>query len=644
MSRWTAALGAIIRGRTVSFRVWAPSAGSVTLVVEDPAAASPLRHQMVRDERGYYFLDVAGLSAGTRYGYAVDGSAPLPDPASRSQPDGPNALSALVDPAAFAWDDETWTGRPVTELVIYELHVGAFTPEGTFAAAAAQLPRLHGLGITAIELMPVAEFPGTRNWGYDGVSLYAPAHVYGSPDDLRRFVERAHHIGLAVLLDVVYNHTGPDGSYLSAFSPFYFSDRHQSPWGRGLNFDGPHAAAVREFFIENALHWVHEYHFDGLRLDATHAIEDDSPTHVVAELTARVKASVNGRHVQVIAEDHRNLAAMIAPPEDAGWGLDAVWADDFHHQIRRRTAGDADGYFRDYSGTTRDIAATIAHGWFFTGQWSTHLQAHRGTDPSGLPPARFVFCLQNHDQIGNRALGDRLHHRVDLATYRAASALFLLLPQTPLLFMGQEWAASSPFLYFTDHQPWLGQLVTEGRRREFQSFAAFASPDAAASIPDPQAKATFDASTLSWGECETEPHASIWRLYQSLLALRHSVLAPGASPDASSASAPDEQTVLVGRTGVGAEPVLVVTRFSPGIADLRGTDWARRAPRWRTLLTTEDAAYAAGALCPSIDDDDGLRIHFRTAATVVLIGRTSSACEPPSDQSRDGNATTSEGA
>jgi maltooligosyltrehalose trehalohydrolase len=566
--------------------------------------------------------DCAELPAGSRYGYLLDGEGPFPDPASRFQPDGVHGASMIVDPAAFAWTDGGWSGVPLTDLVIYELHVGTFTSAGTFASAAERLDDLRELGITAIELMPVADFAGSRNWGYDGVALFAPARCYGTPDDLRRFVDRAHAAGLAVLVDVVYNHTGPDGSYLGRFSPFYFSQRHNSPWGAGMNFDGEHSPAVREFFIENAQHWVHEYHMDGLRLDATHAMRDDSSLHFVAELAGRIGASAGGRRVHVIAEDHRNLAAIVTPTARRGWGLDAVWADDFHHQMRRRLAGDSDGYYMDYSGTSADIAATIRQGWFFTGQHSAHFGAPRGTDASGIDPARFVVCLQNHDQVGNRAFGERLHHQIELAAFRAASALLLLLPETPLLFMGQEWAASSPFQYFTDHEPSLGRLVTEGRRREFGTFAAFGDAAAIDLIPDPQALSTFEASCLDWAERDQPSRAAMLRLYQALLAFRRQELDPATAADAGTAQALDEDTVAFRRVGRDGQPVLVVARLT-GTADVAVTDGALVAGglHWVTVLTTEDDPFAPAPQPPHVDAGrNEPLIRFAGPAAVVLRG------------------------
>ena len=516
---WSPTLGAWPEGGRIHFRVWAQTSGTVEVVSwgdERPRPSLELKPAL----DGTFAGASTDFRPGDQYGYRLDGEGPYPDPASRCQPQGVHGPSQIVDPGCFAWSDSSWPGLPRDDLIIYELHVGTFSSDGTFAGAANHLPDLARLGVTAIELMPVADFPGRRNWGYDGVDLFAPARCYGTPDDLRRLVDRAHALGIAVLLDVVYNHFGPDGSYLSRFSPAYLSDRHRTPWGPAVNLDGPGSEMVRAFFIENALHWIHEYHLDGLRMDATHAMADDGPRHFLAELSARVREHAPGRPIHLIAEDHRNLAEMLRPESDGGWGLDGVWSDDFHHQLRRLLTGDDDGVYRDFAGTIPDLVTTLNRGWLFTGQYSIHRGKPRGTAPAGLPLRRFVFCIQNHDRIGNRAFGERLNHQVDASTFRAASTLLLLSPETPLLFMGQEWAASSPFLFFSDHEPELGQKVREGRLREFRSYRAFQEPHALDLIPDPQDEATFRSSHLDWSERDREPHASTLRMYRALLGLR----------------------------------------------------------------------------------------------------------------------------
>jgi maltooligosyltrehalose trehalohydrolase len=620
MSR-AASLGAVIDDGGTSFRVWAPGARMVEVVVESGARAGT-RMLLAPAHDGLHEALVPGIRAGDRYRLSLDGLPPLPDPASRYQPEGVHGPSQVVDPCRFRWTDQAWESVALEDLVLYELHVGTFTREGTFAAATRRLPDLRDLGVTAVELMPVADFPGERNWGYDGAALFAPARCYGTPDDLRRLVDAAHGLGLAVHLDVVYNHFGPDGAYAVAFSPRFFSSSHRSPWGAGINLDGEGSAGVRSFFVENALHWIREYHVDGLRLDATHALVDEGPRHFLAELAQRVRADVGDCTVLLIAEDSRNLAHMVRAEREGGWGLDAVWADDLHHQVRRILAGDREGYFADFSSAVGDLATTLRQGWFFTGQYSTYEGGPRGTDPAGIPPRRFVVCIQNHDQVGNRALGERLHHQADLAAYRAASALLLCAAQTPLLFMGQEWAASTPFRFFTDHAPELGSLVTAGRREEFKRFPSFSSPSARERIPDPQDPVTFEGSRLRWEERAGEPHASMWRLYRALLRLRRSepALRDGRA-DGIGAQALDEGTLLLRREPERGAPLVAVVRLVgagtvvlPGSA-LRGAG----ADSWSVILSTEDEPFAPDPRPPRVElADDTLRVQFPRPATVIL--------------------------
>ncbi|HEY8551757.1 MAG TPA: malto-oligosyltrehalose trehalohydrolase, partial [Vicinamibacterales bacterium] len=556
------------------------------------------------------------LPAGTTYWYRLDGRGPFPDPASRYQPHGVFGMSSIVDPRGFTWHDDEWRGIELGQAVIYELHVGAFTPDGTFAAATARLPELARLGVTAVELMPLADFAGDRNWGYDGVSLFAPARCYGTPDDLRAFVDTAHRLGLAVLVDVVYNHFGPAGAFHREFSPHYYSEA-SSPWGQAINLAGEGSGHVRAFFIENALMWLHEYHMDGLRLDAIHALHDEPGEPFVDALVRAVRERGPARSVLVTAEDDRNLRRLLLPAAEGGAGLDAVWADDFHHQVRRALAGDRDGYYADFTGSMEDLATTIRHGWFYRGQPSAYRNAPRGSDTEGVPRARFIYCVQNHDQIGNRAYGDRLHHTIDLPSWRAASTLLLCAPATPLLFMGQEWAASSPFLYFTDHEPELGVLVTRGRRAEFSRFEAFRDPVAAATIPDPQAESTFERSRLDWTERGREPHASVLRLYEALLALRKMLQPLGSAPDTIDARALDGDTIGVVRRGASMTMVAVERMRGAGtvVVPLEGSR------RWRVQLTTEEPAYAPDPQAIGMDLQEATAtIAFSRPGAVVLIG------------------------
>jgi maltooligosyltrehalose trehalohydrolase len=619
-SVWRPSLGAFFGAAGVSFRVWAPTTDHVDLLLNH-GGATPRCERLHRSGEGTFAGTFDTVRPGDLYMYRLDGEGPYPDPCSRFQPLGVHGPSAIIDPSEFEWSDREWQGVPLERAVIYELHVGAFTPAGTFAGLAAQLPYLAELGVSAIQLMPVAEFPGTRNWGYDGVSLFAPCRQYGTPHDLRRLVDSAHRTGLAVLFDVVYNHFGPDGAYGGVFSPFYRSPRHHSPWGAAINLDGEHSDAVRAFFIENALHWLHEYHADGLRLDATHWLQDDSTRHFVAELADRVRESANDRTVLLVSEDDRNLATIVRRPQEGGWGLDAVWADDFHHHVRRRSAGDCDGYYQDYSGAMADLAATLRQGWFYCGQYSEYAGAPRGTRPVGVPLERMIFCLQNHDQIGNRPFGRRLNHQIEPALFRALSALLLFAPETPLLFMGQEWAASTPFLFFTDHNPELGRLVTEGRRREFARFQAFADEATRARIPDPQAATTFDASRLHWDERVLDPHAGMLNLYRALLGLRRTeqALKSGARFDVVEL---DDNGLALARARTGGDALLLVAWLGGSGAyeyDLHGPTIA--GGRWNLMLSTGEARFRSAAEstpAPEITEPDPLVVTFHGPAAVIL--------------------------
>jgi maltooligosyltrehalose trehalohydrolase len=573
---------------------------------------------MPATDDGVFELTVPGVTPGQRYSYRIDGSMPRPDPASRCQPEGVHGPSEVIDPSRYQWHDAAW--RPASrDLVIYELHVGTFTPEGTCAGVTSRLEYLRDLGITAIELMPVADFGGSRNWGYDGVSLYAPSRAYGSPDDLRALVDAAHGLGLAVLLDVVYNHLGPEGAYLPQFYPDYLNASHQTPWGAAVNLDGEGSAPVRRFIFDNALHWIREYHIDGLRLDSTHALVDESPRLFMREFADTVRSGA-GRPVLLFAEDFRNLSDIVGTDAESGWGFDGVWADDFHHAIRRIVAGDCHGYYADFTGTAGELARTIRQGWLYTGQHSLYHRCPRGTDPSAIPMHRFVVCLQNHDQIGNRAVGDRLHHAIDEPTWRALSVILQTSPMTPLLFMGQEWAASTPFRYFTDLEPGLGRQVTEGRRLEFRDFPEFADPAAREAIPDPQSAATFESSRLCWNELESPRHARVLELYRALLRLRRGNRALGASDAlAGDAFAPDDESLVIVRQGSGGEKWLIAARLrGGGPMDLdRGVSLSE-GRSWSVVMTTEDPAFAADPCPPLIDVSAPGRIGFARPGAVIL--------------------------
>jgi maltooligosyltrehalose trehalohydrolase len=612
----TTEIGAVAQDGGVLFRLWARGRETVEVVLFD-GDAERQRHGLAPEGNGWFSAFVPGIGAGARYKYRIDGEGPFPDPASRFQPEGVHGPSEVVD-LVYPWRTTDWQGRSLEEMVIYELHVGTATAEGTFEGLISRLPYFRSLGVTAIELMPVADFPGDRNWGYDGVSLWAPARAYGRPEDLQRLVDAAHEEGLTVILDVVYNHLGPDGNYLGVYSSDYFTERHHTPWGSAINFDGRDARPVRDFFVQNALYWIHQFQIDGLRLDATHEIFDDSEVHILRELAERVEESLPaGRKVILFAENEHNDASLVAPPSEGGCGLDGIWADDLHHQLRRALAGDHEGYYADYSGTVNDIAQTLRRGWFFEGQPAPTTGKRRGTVVDEMPYAAFVQCIQNHDQIGNRAFGERLNHDIDLALFRAASTLILLTPATPLLFMGQEWAASSPFLFFTDHSPELGRLVTEGRRAEFAGFSTFADEAVREQIPDPQATETFLDSKLKWDERKREPHDGVLQLYKDVLALRatHPAL-QARSRESVRVEAPGSDYLVMRRDG--AQGALVVI-FNPGgrlELDLGELDLTRQH-EWRLRLSSEDRRYGG-------EDGvalDGKRLTMAGPGAVVIESR-----------------------
>ncbi len=529
MSRHAMPFGATLRddGRT-DFRLWAPAAREVALALGED------RHVPMQAANGWHEALAVDAAPGTHYRFDVGNGLLVPDPASRHNPDDVHGASAVVDPRAYRWNDEAWRGRPWHEAVVYELHTGTFTPEGTFKAAAARLPELAQLGITAIELMPVADFPGRRGWGYDGVLHFAPDAAYGTPDDLKAFVDAAHGLGLMVLLDVVYNHFGPEGNYLHVYCPQFFNEAHHTPWGAAINFDGEHSETVRDFYRHNALYWVEEFHFDGLRMDAVHAIHDSSPRHIAGEIGDALRSGPGARRqVHLVLEHDGNRSSLLERGVD-GQPLfaSAQWNDDLHHAAHVLLTGESDGYYGDYAdGPIGRFARALAQGFVYQGQPS----AHRGNVPHGepsghLPPSAFVSFVQNHDQIGNRAMGERLSDLANPARLDAVYACLLLSPHVPMLFMGEEFAASTPFLYFCDFGPELAQAVSNGRRNEFARFAAFADPDARARIPDPNAEATFLSSKLRWDEREQGPHAARLALVRQLLAVRREWLVPHIDP------------------------------------------------------------------------------------------------------------------
>jgi maltooligosyltrehalose trehalohydrolase len=519
----------VIPGGAV-FRLWAPADVTVDLMFDNGQGEQ--RIPADRDNEGFRAAVVPLARPGHRYQWAVhtkNGEVRVPDPASRSNPDGVHAMSALVDANAFVW--EPWGGRPWHEVVAYELHVGTFTPEGTFAAATRQLATLADTGITCIQLMPLASFPGRFGWGYDGVLPYAPQATYGTPEELKTFVLEAHRLNLMVMLDVVYNHFGPDGNYLSLYAPDFFTERHPTAWGAGINFDGERCGPVREFFIHNALYWLHEFQFDGLRFDAVHAMVDDSPEHILEELSRRARPHCAGRHIHLVLENDCNEPARLSAAPRPG-RFDGQWSGDFHHTLHVHLTREHDGYYSEYAPEPLPmLARVLTRGFARTG--SPHLSAEHShaRDPrrdfdGHVPLPTAVNFLHNHDQIGNRAFGKRLSQLIAPAPMRLCTALLLLSPHTPLLFMGEEWGAATPFLYFAD---WTGELriaVVEGRRREFAQFPQFADPEVRDRIPDPCDESTMQRCRLDWAASEEPAQRAVRDQHRELLTLRKNELAP----------------------------------------------------------------------------------------------------------------------
>ena len=510
----TLACGASLVETGVHFRVWAPDTERVEVVFDDSSIA-PVA--LAQESKGYFSGSSAQAGVGTRYRYRLDDGEPLPDPYSRFQPEGPHGPSMVVDPSTYSWRDDEWRGLDPAGQIFYELHIGTFTQEGTYAAAAEHLESLRELGITAIELMPVAEFAGVRGWGYDGVDWFAPYHCYGSPDDLRALVDRAHQIGLGVILDVVYNHLGADGNYLPTFSSEYFTDRHSNDWGQTINY---YCEAVRRFAIDNAAYWISEFHFDGLRLDAVQSVHDADYPKLLVDLVTAARAAAGSRQIVISAEDYLQRADLVRPVEEGGAGLDYVWNDDFHHAARVALTGNRGGYFVKYRGSAQELLWTVRRGYLFQGQLDTWRGQPRGTPTRGVSPARFIGFTQNHDQVANTLNGQRLHTLTSPARARAMAAVLILGPHTPLIFMGQEFDASTPFTYFADYAGVVATELWKGRRRELAQFEQYAGEGAQAEIPDPSAEDTFARARLD--AAERNRRGSTWQLHRDLIALRRS--------------------------------------------------------------------------------------------------------------------------
>jgi len=559
-----------------SFLVWAPHVSRVEVCITEPRERKIPMHAL---GRGYFHAIAEGVSTGALYRYHLDGEKERPDPASRYQPRGVHGPSQVVDDQ-FGWDDSRWRGLPLENYVFYEIHVGTFTPEGIFEAIIPRLPALKRLGITAIELMPVAQFPGERNWGYDGAYPYAVQASYGGSSGLKALVNACHLNGIAVVLDVVYNHLGPEGNYLGDFGP-YFTDLYKTPWGQAINFDEAGSDEVRRYFIENALQWITDFHVDALRLDAIHAIVDLAARPFLEELAAAVHTRANelGRQIHLIPESNRNDARVVSDPQAGGWGFDAVWNDDFHHSLHVLLTGEQDGYYEDYSGTD-DLASCYRDGFFYAGRYSKFRQKRYGNSSKHVPAKRFVVFSQNHDQVGNRRLGDRLSKSLSFEQLRLAAGSTLLSPYLPLLFMGEEYGETVPFQYFVSHEDKsLLEAVRRGRKDEFARFGWTGE------IPDPQHESTFLSSKLNWDLQTEDRHRTLWHFYQELLRLRRE-MPPLAQLDKNALevmSFANHKVISVRRWNASAE-ILIVLHF-----DQAPTDLTLPIPPGRWLKTLDSA-------------------------------------------------------
>ncbi|NIR46776.1 MAG: malto-oligosyltrehalose trehalohydrolase [Gemmatimonadetes bacterium] len=607
--RWSLNRGATMRSDgTVSFAVWAPSVERLSVVVRPDDREEEV--ELSRDGGGVWRGTASGLERGHDYVYRLDGARDRPDPVSRHQPAGVHGPSRIVAPGAFEWTDGDWRGLEMADLIIYELHVGTFTPAGTFTGVAERLPYLRELGVTAIELMPVAQFPGRRNWGYDGVHPYAPQDSYGGPDGLRRLVDAAHREGLGVILDVVYNHLGPEGNYLSEFGP-YFTDRYVTPWGKAINFDGPDSDEVRRYFIDNARYWIREFHIDGLRLDAVHAIYDFGAVHILEEIGAAVhaEAASPGRRGLVIAESDLNDPRLTRSAERGGYALDAAWSDDFHHAVHAALTGEGRGYYVDF-GDVSDVAKAVRDRFVLDGRYSKFRRRRHGTAAGDVPADRFVVFIQNHDQVGNRAQGERLSSLVSFEQRKLAAALLFLSPYVPLIFMGEEYGDEAPFLYFVDHgDEELLEAVRRGRQRE---FARFEWGDA---IPDPGDAKTFERSRLDPDAADRSPHSELLDLYREAIAVRRAepALRPGAARvEVESDPEAGWISLLLSHEERGALAV-----FNLGGATA-GPEIVIPAGVWERRLATDDRAYGGpGAETPAALVSEGGK-----AVDVLMAGHS----------------------
>jgi len=600
----------------VHARVWAPKHRSVELVLEGGAGGRSRPVPLMAEENGWFSGLIDGAAHGSLYRFRLDDDPTLlPDPASRFQPRGPHGPSQIIDPS-FPWTDTEWPGVRLQGQVVYEMHFGTFTPEGTFLAAIDRLPLLVDIGVSLLELMPVAEFPGRFGWGYDGVDLFAPFHRYGKPNDLRAFVDRAHSLGLGVILDVVYNHLGPDGNYLTRFSEDFFTSRYQNEWGEALNFDGPGSGPVRQFFAANAAHWISEYHLDGLRLDATQSMHDSSPDHILSLLEKTCRRAAGKRKILLISENEPQDCRLLRGRDAGGLALDASWNDDFHHSAMVSLLGRNPAYYTDHHGSPQEFVSAVRRGYLFQGQRYAWQRKRRGTPSSGLSPSRFVIYLQNHDQIANSDTGRRVHQLAHPGRVRALTALTLLAPSTPMLFQGQEFGASSPFLYFADHTPELAARVREGRVQFLAQFDNIAADDVRPRLPVPDAESTFKACKLDWSE--RDRHGSFVALHRDLLRLRRTMPVLASQPSVDGAVLGAHAFVLRW-FGSSRDDLILLVNLGPDVREpsipeplLAPTEGSR----WKLIWSSEHPDYG-GAGTPSPDTENGWVIPGESA---LLLG------------------------
>jgi maltooligosyltrehalose trehalohydrolase len=615
-------IGAEVSRAGTHFRVWAPKRKRVDVVLLSGPGA-PGCVALKPEPEGYFSGLVPAARSATRYRFRLDGNDAwsFPDPASRYQPDGPHGDSEVVDPR-YQWTDHRWKGPKLQGQVLYEMHIGTFTQEGTWSAAAAQMEELSKAGITTVEVMPIAEFPGRFGWGYDGVGLFAPTWLYGTPHQLRAFVDAAHRRHIAVILDVVYNHLGPDGNYLSEFSEDYFSGKHTTDWGEAINFDDTNCGPVREYFSTNAGYWIKEFHFDGLRLDATQNIYDNSSVHILKEITRRVRAAARPRSTLMVAENEPQDGELARPAERGGYGMDALWNDDFHHSAMVALTGRSEAYYTDYRGSAQEFISAAKHGFLYQGQWYSWQNQRRGTPVLDLPPEAFITFIQNHDQIANSATGLRIHSQSSPGAYRAFTALLLLGPGTPMLFQGQEFAASKPFRYFSDHKPEISKLVLKGRAEFLSQFLSLRNPESQVILADPGNPATFQQCKLDFSE--REKHADVYALHKDLLRLRREdpvFRAP--KKNCLDGSVLDRRAFVLRFFDAAHGDRLLLANLDADLELTADPDPLLAPPRgmhWEVLFSTEDQKYGGSGIY-SPEGEHGWRIPGQAAMVLIPSAR-----------------------